>query len=871
MASDGSVIFSTELDESGLKSALGGISKKAASWSKGAINVLKGTGVALGAVTTGIGALAKTAISYNSSMENYVTNFGVMMGDEAKAVTHVAELREMAAKTPFGMQELADASQTMLSFGLDAEYSMNAMQQLGDISLGNKERFSSLALAFSQVSSAGKLTGQDLLQMVNAGFNPLNTIAEKTGTSLGDLKDVMGGGKGSREFQKQMKAAQKEVKKMGDQASEGAKMLAQIGKDGAISAEMVGLAMEIETSPGGRFYNGMLKASETFSGMVSTLEDDATALVGKVFEPMTDGMTKTLLPMAQRYLQTLSTAFETGGTGGLVTALGGVIGDAVSEAANALPNVLTLSSNLLTAIGDSLTTNADTIMNGLTKAITSIATSGLPETTISTLGTLAQTLLGSLAENLSGNAGTILSGITGGLVTLLSGDFPADVVGSLFRIASSLITGIAVQLPTLLPALAKGIITGIGAAFESLPELASAAGKLLEGLKKGIIGESGDNSVLNQVGQLIIDGLNKFLENAAPKINIKLPDFETIRGDIEKAWAEMRPKVEEIITATLKLDFGQNEPEKVAQKMVEAGAGVETNSEGNVSDTGIGLIDWFYEKYYKHTKEADKRLWELLGIGTAGAAGLPEGAAAEVEQMASTTASAYRESLLVAFQEGQISYEELVAKAFPTDGTGGMGEEGVAGEQASGLASRFVQELASGIEQNGSEVSTSLNTINTQAQESADTSGFSSVGYQIAAGVAQGITSGTGLVSSAIRSLISSALRAAKLAAAIRSPSRLFADEVGAYLSAGTAMGVDKNAWMLRRSIDNMIDQSIPDVSKIASSLVQRPLNFANGSAAAMAAAGTTNQTINFNVPVQTPAEFANTMFLYSTYGLTEA
>lgn len=62
--------------------------------------------------------------------------------------------------------------------------------------------------------------------MVNAGFNPLNTLAEKTGTSLGDLKDVMSGGKGSAAFRKQMKDAQNEVKKLGAGASEGAKLLA---------------------------------------------------------------------------------------------------------------------------------------------------------------------------------------------------------------------------------------------------------------------------------------------------------------------------------------------------------------------------------------------------------------------------------------------------------------------------------------------------------------------------------------------------------------------------------------------------------------------------------------------------------------------
>lgn len=265
-------------------------------------------------IADGLWEVTKAGIEYNAQMEAYQTNFGVLLGDQAKALEHVAELREMAAKTPFGMEDLANASQTMLSFGLSVDDTMNSLQMLGDISLGNQERFSSLSLAFAQVSAAGKLTGNDLLQMVNSGFNPLNTIAEKTGTSLGDLKEVMGGAKGSKEFQKQMKAAQKEVKKLGDNASEGAKLLAQIGEEGVISAELVGMAMYMETSPGGRFYKGMEMASQTMGGLLSTLKDDALQLAGNVFEPLSNVLTDTVLPAAIGAVGALNDLFEADGS-----------------------------------------------------------------------------------------------------------------------------------------------------------------------------------------------------------------------------------------------------------------------------------------------------------------------------------------------------------------------------------------------------------------------------------------------------------------------------------------------------------------------------------------------------------------------------
>lgn len=325
MPVDGTLIFDTEIDRSGIekgsklaKSDLEklGTQVKDIFSSKSLTSGLADLGgklvgaFAFAKLTQGLGQVATAAIKYNAQMEAYQTNFSVMLGDEAKGVEYVAQLREKAAKTPFGMEDLASAAQTMLSFGMDAENANTAMDRLGDIALGNKDKFQSLSLAFSQISAAGKLTGEDLLQMVNAGFNPLNTLAEKTGTSLGDLKDVMSGGKGSAAFRKQMKDAQNEVKKLGAGASEGAKLLAQIGQEGMISAEMVGKAMEIETSPGGRFYDGMENASKTLEGQFSTLKDNSMQLVGNIFSPISDALSGVILPAANGVIDALNGLFE---------------------------------------------------------------------------------------------------------------------------------------------------------------------------------------------------------------------------------------------------------------------------------------------------------------------------------------------------------------------------------------------------------------------------------------------------------------------------------------------------------------------------------------------------------------------------------
>lgn len=293
---------------------------------------------------------AGIGLEYNNTMETYVTNFKTMLGGSSEAAQKLtSDLETMAAKTPFAMSDLADATQTLLSFGQDSGTVLDTLQSLGDIAMGDAGKLSSLTLAFAQASSSGKLMGQDLMQMINAGFNPLQSIIDRTGASMGDLKDFMSNGKASADLKKQMKAAQKEVNQLGNAASDGAKLLAQMAKDGVISAETLGMIFEMETSPGGRYYNAMQAASETFSGMLSTLQDDSAALLGKVFKPMTNWLKEEMIPRASQFIANVNKGFDVGGIEGAWSAAKGTIvgyltemGDAAYETGtNFLGKILT--------------------------------------------------------------------------------------------------------------------------------------------------------------------------------------------------------------------------------------------------------------------------------------------------------------------------------------------------------------------------------------------------------------------------------------------------------------------------------------------------------------------------------------------------
>lgn len=180
-------------------------------------------------ISAGVGAV--TAIG--AQAEQTSVAFTTLVGSEEKAAGILKEINDFAAKTPYGNLDLTDNAKTMLNFGVQADKVNGYLRQLGDIASGDKNKLGSLSLVFGQVASAGKMSGQDLLQFINAGFNPLKELEKMTGKTYAELQDMMSKG--------------------------------QIGFD-AIAA-----AINHATSAGGAFEGMSDKLSQTISGKFSTL------------------------------------------------------------------------------------------------------------------------------------------------------------------------------------------------------------------------------------------------------------------------------------------------------------------------------------------------------------------------------------------------------------------------------------------------------------------------------------------------------------------------------------------------------------------------------------------------------------------------
>ena len=198
----------------------------AISWKK-ALAVIGGTGV--------LKALGAEMIRVRGEFQAADTAIETLLGNKEKANALMSQVREFAKISPLEFSDVTAATQMMLGFNIEAEKVPRYLQAISDISMGESSKFNSLTLAFSQMSAAGKLMGQDLNQMINAGFNPLQIISEKTGKSIATLKDEM--------------------------------------SKGAVSAEMLQQAFIDATSAGGKFYNMSENASKTINGQLSMMQD----------------------------------------------------------------------------------------------------------------------------------------------------------------------------------------------------------------------------------------------------------------------------------------------------------------------------------------------------------------------------------------------------------------------------------------------------------------------------------------------------------------------------------------------------------------------------------------------------------------------
>lgn len=513
---DGKVVIDTDLNSSGFEK---GLSKMSSIAKTG----FKTVGIAVGAVSGAMAGALANGVKFNSEIERLQTSFEVMTGDADKAREVIQKLKDVGAKTPYELKGLASTTQLLMQYGFSADDAYDATVNLGDIAQGNAEKMESIALAFGQMSSLGRVTMQDIKQMINSGFNPLQAIAEMTGETMQEVNERY--------------------------------------EQGAISVEEVTEAMRYASSENGRFFQSMEKQSKTLAGQISTLKDNFDSLTGTLSQGLSKTISGDVLPSINDLLQNMEEAFTKDGFSGLAEAAGKGIADMLTamtkEAPKFLDIALLIVENLIKGIEENLPTitqSAIKLISNFTMAILKMLPSllklgmdlivqlarGIVQQLPTLIPIAIDTIL-TLVDTLLDNIDLIIEAGIELIIALAEGliDALPDLIDKIPIIIEKLLIAITENLPKLMAMGVTLIIKLTEGLIKAVPQLASKAPQIIVALVKAL--GSGFGSMA-EVGANLVRGIWNGISNTTNWILSKIKGFgKSILNGIKKIFQIKSP------------------------------------------------------------------------------------------------------------------------------------------------------------------------------------------------------------------------------------------------------------------------------------------------------------------------------------------
>lgn len=311
---DGALLFQVRADQSQIQKDVEAIKKqfeqmtnKAVEEGKKQANVwqtlLKGATAYF--TLQGAQSFISQMVAVRSQFQQLEISFGTMLKSKEKANELMAQLTDLAAKTPFGLEEVSEGAKKLLAFQVPAEEVTETLRRMGDVASGLGVPMGQLIHVYGQVKAQGKLMTNDLYQFMNAGIPIIAELSKVVGKSETEIKDMVSAGKiGFTEIQAVIKNMTNEgglffnlmaeqSKSLGGQISNLRdnfdQMLNEIGKssEGIVSGAIKGVSFLVENYETiGKFIAGLIVSYGTYRAALI-----ATAAVQQVVAARTAGMT----------------------------------------------------------------------------------------------------------------------------------------------------------------------------------------------------------------------------------------------------------------------------------------------------------------------------------------------------------------------------------------------------------------------------------------------------------------------------------------------------------------------------------------------------------------------------------------------------
>ena len=336
-----------------------------------------GTAVKAFAAAYGGKKLWEMLIGSNAEMEQYQTSMEVMLGDAEKAQQMIEDMRTFAAKTPLAMTDIVSTGTMLMNYGVDSDELIDTMTKLGDLAGGNAEKLNRVALAYGQMLAKGKVSGEELRQMTEAGVPLQTALAESIGVT-------------GAEFSKMVSA-------------------------GKVGIDDLNQAITELTSGNGKFSGMMERQSQTMQGLMSTLQDE----ISEFFRQMGEGAFGEVKDVLADILEQLNEWEQDGTLEEWAENLGGALADVFGTVKNIISFALDNSDTIIKILGAIAAHKIwSTVVNGITNIGSAVATL---KSGVATLG-----------EKFSSAGGLISLGLTAATVAITTA---IDAYNSVTRVS----------------------------------------------------------------------------------------------------------------------------------------------------------------------------------------------------------------------------------------------------------------------------------------------------------------------------------------------------------------------------------------------------------------------------------------------------
>lgn len=482
MAEDGKVIFTVGLDDSNVASegeaagrkAGDGVERGAAPGANGFEQMMIGAARRIGEAfldmaakaVQGVEQIARAGIEFNAKMEQYQVGFETLLGSEEEAAKVMAQIRDDAARTPFDVDSLTQATRMMVSAGMSADDARKDVLNLANAIAatgGGSAELSRMAANMQQIKNTGKATAMDIRQFANAGINIYGVLADSLGIT--------------------------------------AKQAAEMD----VTYEQLAYAFQHAAEAGGMFEGAMEAQSQTFNGRMSTLKDNVTQLEGALTEDLFNNISGNYLPMLMNWVATLLEAAQTGGINGAMSAAKNII------------------SKLIHSFFDNLPKLAETGIEMLAKLLDGFAGSGATGQILAGVLTILRALLNAIANH----APEIISAGFSIIMQLLTG--LGTALPSLLYYAGELVLRLIdaflhADWPSIGNNIVQGIQNGIVGLWDSLiSDVQNAVNRLWESVKSAL-GIASPSKKFKWIGEMNVEGMIEGMEDQQAELTRTVRD-----------------------------------------------------------------------------------------------------------------------------------------------------------------------------------------------------------------------------------------------------------------------------------------------------------------------------------------------------------